>query len=87
MAKRAAETYRGYRRNHEPEKRRCGRAQILRDDRKSMGWTKAQYDAWISALARVNKRMGALGSHSFDELNPAFTTFTSPPCEDNTQPA
>ena len=56
---RAAETYRGYRRNHEPEKRRSGRAQALKANRKSMGWTKRQYDGWFAALKRVEQRAGA----------------------------
>lgn len=59
MAPRAKETYRGYKRNHEPDKRRSGRAQALKADRRSCGWTIAQYDGWISALKRVETRTEA----------------------------
>ena len=38
---RAAETYRGYRRNHEPDKRRSGRAQHAKRFRKALGWTQS----------------------------------------------
>ena len=79
MAKpRLAETYRGYRRNHEPDKRRSGMAQKLKAFKaylefdKAIVWSKRAVQQYAAAL-------------DGDKLNSAFTLPQNDACESVTR--